>query len=97
MQSIRVKANFGDTAFLYTEGHVHRDAADVPFGETIEEIVSLFKELPFHPWDEEEDEEPQTQQPTVQETTPDTAKHEPLVVGPLTKTLTVPALFSKGM
>ena len=47
--------NFGDHRFAYAEGHAYRDAADVNRGDSLEEIMALFKLLPFHPSDEEEE------------------------------------------
>ena len=98
---MRVKANFGDRPFVYSEGHAHRDAADVPEGESLEEIVALFKELPFHPYDDEEGEGggdvhvPPLPQPT-EEVKPMEIKHEPLVTDPPSKELETPKLPAKG-
>ena len=97
---MRVKANFGDRPFVYSEGHAHRDAADVPEGESLEEIVALFKELPFHPYDDEEEEGeggdvPPLPQP-IEEGKPPEVKHEPLVTDPQSKELQSPKLPAKG-
>ncbi len=61
--------------------------------DTVEEIVALFKELPFHPWEDDEyDYEPKETQPVIETV----KKQEPLSIGPPTNTLTIPKLFSKG-
>ena len=49
--------NFGDHSFAYAEGRAHRDTADVNRGDSLEEIVALFKLLPFHPSNKDEEEE----------------------------------------
>ena len=42
-----MRVNFGDRPFVYAEGHAHRNAADVPKGDSAEEIAALFAELRF--------------------------------------------------
>ena len=73
--------NFGDHSFAYTEGHAHRDTADVNRGFSLEEIVALFKLLPFHPSDEEEEVK---EKETKKSDETDDVKHEPLSIGPTT-------------
>ena len=59
MQHTRVRVNFGSRAFLYAEGHAHRDAADfVEEVESSEAVAMLFSHLPFaleNDCDEDED------------------------------------------
>ena len=48
LQAIRVRVNFGDRQFLFAEGHVHRDAADLhEEGESVEEVAAIFGVPPF--------------------------------------------------
>lgn len=82
-----MKANFGDRPFSYTEGHAHRDAADVPEGETLEERVALLKELPFYPWEEDE-----------MEDVPPQEKEQPLAsLPPFTNPPTAPTVSSESI
>ena len=47
LQSTRVRANFGETQFWYAEGQAHRLAANIPDGDSAEEIAAIFRLLPF--------------------------------------------------
>lgn len=48
LKASRVRANFGERAFSYVEGHAHRDAADIEEeGVSMEEMVANFEALPF--------------------------------------------------
>ena len=42
-----MRANFGEHPFVYAEGYAHRQAANVPDGDTEEEIAAIFRLLPF--------------------------------------------------
>uniref|UniRef100_A0A1X7UQ08 HECT domain-containing protein n=1 Tax=Amphimedon queenslandica TaxID=400682 RepID=A0A1X7UQ08_AMPQE len=86
----RLKLNFGEYSFSYAEGQDHRDAADIDKGESLEEIVALFKLLPFHPIDEEEELEGVARD-NVDNEVPndetDSVKHTPLILVPNTVVL----------
>ena len=82
--------NFGEYPFSYSEGQVHRDAADIDKGESLEEIVALFKLLPFHPSDEDELEgvaPSNVDNETNNNDETDSVKHTPLILGPNTLVL----------
>lgn len=82
--------NFGEYSFSYAEGQAHRDAADIDKGESLEEIVALFKLLPFHPIDEEEDPEgltPDNVDNAIPNDETDSVKHTPLILVPNTVVL----------
>lgn len=49
-----MRVNFGDRPFVYGEGHAHRNAADIQKGDSAEELVALFEELPFNDLSEDE-------------------------------------------
>lgn len=47
-QASRVRVNFGESPFSYSEGHAHRNAADIQEeGDSAEEVVANFGALPF--------------------------------------------------